>query len=430
MGTRLLKAAKAEKGDDDQYFCVSDDAGEKDWLSDIPAVGSAPADSMGYTELCIAHMRRTLESDTTLHAMTGYDCKEFGTLYRAFVAAWEVAEAEELERRRRYREGRKGKRGPRPAADVYEDHVRNVPPMRDDPIRASEPGNRCTLHPVYVLMLDLVRKYRNNCQDQLAAMFGIDQATVCKHIRRADRILATMLPTPHRFMDILRNVGSKEEFDKLFPEGAAVDTILVDGTHVRFTRAKDGDVRDAMYSGKKKAYTGNTVLMTMPDGMVIAISRTREGSAHDITITRELVGDLGAFATGVLGAPSKDAPGADPPKNTRRMALRVLADAGFKGLDRDLPGAEVVTPAKRPPRGELTGEQREHNRRLSRERMRVENAVAAVKHYRRVSSVYEGTLEGFNAEFNVACGLANARLMLRNGTYGHWQSVLDGGKGR
>ena len=66
---------------------------------------------------------------------------------------------------------------------------------------------------------------------------------------------------------------------------------------------------------------------------------------------------------------------------------------------------------------------------LSGERARVENAIAAVKHYRRVSSVYEGTLEGFNAEFNVACELANARLMFRNGTYGHWQSVLGGWKG-
>ena len=40
MWMRLLKATKTEKGDDDHYFCVSDDEGEKDWLSDIPAAGS------------------------------------------------------------------------------------------------------------------------------------------------------------------------------------------------------------------------------------------------------------------------------------------------------------------------------------------------------------------------------------------------------
>ncbi|TGG82957.1 MAG: transposase family protein, partial [Aphanocapsa feldmannii 288cV] len=48
-----------------------------------------------------------------------------------------------------------------------------------------------------MLLLDLVRKYRNNCQDQLGVMFGVDQAAVCRYIRVADRILAAMLPTPH-----------------------------------------------------------------------------------------------------------------------------------------------------------------------------------------------------------------------------------------
>ncbi len=90
----------------------------------------------------------------------------------------------------------------------------------------------------------------------------------------------------------------------------------------------------------------------------------------------------------------------------------------------------MVTPIRKPRGGELTKRQKAHNKRLSKERVVVENAIASVKHYRRVSSVYEGTLEDFNAEFNVACGLANARLMLRNGTYNHWQSVLGGGKGR
>lgn len=320
---RMLKAArKAGKGNDDQYFCVGDDAGEEDWLSDVPAAADGVSLKDARTiDVRLAGMRRVLESDADLHAMTGYSREEFEMLYRAFAAGWEKIEAAELERRRQYEKERAGMRGPRPAADAYEDYVRNVPLIRDDPIRASEPGNRCALHPAYVLLLDLIRKYRNNCQGQLGVMFCIDQAAVCRHIRVADLILATMLPTPHRFMDVLRSIHSSKEFAALFPGGAEADTILIDGTHVRFVRAQDEAVRDAMYSGKKKAYTGNTVLMTMSDGMVIAISRTWQGSAHDITITRELVEGLGAFAEDVLKA--------DLPKGTRRMALRVLADSGF-----------------------------------------------------------------------------------------------------
>ena len=197
---------------------------------------------------------------------------------------------------------------------------------------------------------------------------------MCRYIGVADRMLATMLSTPHRFMDVLRRVGLPKEFVALFPGGAETDTILVDGTHVRFVRAGEREMRDAMYSGKK-AYTGNTVVMTMPDGMVIAISRTYQGSIHDIAITREFLGDLGAFARGVLKA--------DLPKRTRRMVLRVLGDSGFQGLQKDLPGADVATPERKPRGGELTKKQKRHNKRLSKERVRVENAIASIKHYRR-----------------------------------------------
>ena len=421
MGMRMLRAAcRAGKKGNDQYFCVSDDAEKKDWLSGVPAVDdSTLLGDAGVTELCIANMRRVMESDARLHAMTGYTRREFGMIYRAFAARWEAVEAAELDRRKRYREERAGRRGPGPAADVYEDYVRNVPLVRDDPIRASGRGNRCRLHPAYVLLLDLVRKYRNNCQDQLGVIFGIDQSAVCGHIRVADRILAAMLPTPHRFMDVLRHVHSPGEFAALFPEGAGADTILADGTHARFVRAKDRAVRDAMYSGKKKAYTGNTVILAMPDGMVIAISRTLQGSVHDITITRGLLDDLGAFA--------EDVPRADLPEGTRKTVIRVPAGPGFLGLDGDLPGAEVAAPVRKPRGGGPTKREKARNRRLSRERVRVENAIASVKHYRRVSPAYGGTPGDFNAEFNIACGPANAGPMLRNGTHGHWQSVLDGG---
>ena len=57
-------------------------------------------------------------------------------------------EREEIERRRKYRQERAGKRGPRPTADRYEDY-RNVPLLRGDPLRPSDPGNRCSLHPAY-----------------------------------------------------------------------------------------------------------------------------------------------------------------------------------------------------------------------------------------------------------------------------------------
>ena len=72
-------------------------------------------------------------SDAELRIMTGYGREEFGTLYRAFAGRWEIMEREGIERREQYARQRAGKRGPRPAADAYEGHIRNMPPMRDDP---------------------------------------------------------------------------------------------------------------------------------------------------------------------------------------------------------------------------------------------------------------------------------------------------------
>ena len=293
--------------------------------------------------------------------------------------------------------------------------------MRDDPARASEPGSGRGPRPAYVLLLDLVRKYRNNRRDRPGVTFGAGQAAVCRYVRVADRTLAAMPPAPRRFVDVLRGVGTPEEFAAPFPGGAKADAMLVDGTHVRFVGAGDGDVRDATYPGKKRAHAGNAVAMAAPDGMTIAIGRTYRGSMHDIAITREFLGDLGAFADKVSGA--------DLPEGTRGMAPRVLADSGFRGPERDLPGAGAVTPVKRPRGGRPTKRQKEHNGKLSRERATAESAIASTGHYGRASSTYGGTSGDLNSEFDVACGLANARPMLRGGTYDHWQSVLSGGPG-
>lgn len=149
MGMRMLKAAwKAEKGGDDQYFCVSvDEKEEKDWLSDVPsATDSTQLKNAGDAELCLANLRRTLASDAELRIMTGYGREEFGILHRAFAGRWELMEREEIERREQYTRQRAVKGGPRPTADAYEDYIRNIPPIRDDPARASELGNRRTVN--------------------------------------------------------------------------------------------------------------------------------------------------------------------------------------------------------------------------------------------------------------------------------------------
>jgi hypothetical protein len=72
-------------------------------------------------------------------------------------------------------------------------------------------------------------------------------------------------------------------------------------------------------------------------------------------------------------------------------------------------------PAKKKPRkGALTPEEKEHNRQLSRLRVRVEHSLAGVKRCRSVKDILRNTKEGFSdLAIVVACGLHNLRLECR-----------------
>jgi hypothetical protein len=71
--------------------------------------------------------------------------------------------------------------------------------------------------------------------------------------------------------------------------------------------------------------------------------------------------------------------------------------------------------AEKKPRGkELTPEEKEENRKLSRVRVRVEYALAGVKRSRSVKDELRNTKEGFSdLLMKAACGLHNLRLECR-----------------
>jgi hypothetical protein len=71
--------------------------------------------------------------------------------------------------------------------------------------------------------------------------------------------------------------------------------------------------------------------------------------------------------------------------------------------------------AEKKPRGkQLTPEEKEQNRKLSRVRVRVEHALAGVKRSRRVKAVLRNTKEDFSdLAMMAACGLHNLRLECR-----------------
>jgi len=65
------------------------------------------------------------------------------------------------------------------------------------------------------------------------------------------------------------------------------------------------------------------------------------------------------------------------------------------------------TPNKKPRKGFLTAEEKAENRRLSRERIIIENINAKIKVFKIVANKYRNRLNRFSLRMALLCGLIN-----------------------
>jgi transposase len=89
-----------------------------------------------------------------------------------------------------------------------------------------------------------------------------------------------------------------------------------------------------------------------------------------------------------------------------------LADAGYQGLA-DL-HSNSRTPAKKSKLHPLTKQQKASNRKLSSERILVENVIRRLKIFRILSERYRNRRKRFSLRFNLIAAIHNLELSLRN----------------
>ena len=91
---------------------------------------------------------------------------------------------------------------------------------------------------------------------------------------------------------------------------------------------------------------------------------------------------------------------------------KVWKDSGFQGYEPE--GTLTYQPMKKPKGKELTAEQKQHNKDISKERIGVEHSIGGVKVFDMVHVVYRNFREGFDdLVMETACGLHNWRLDFR-----------------
>lgn len=229
-----------------------------------------------------------------------------------------------------------------------------------------------------MLLFILIYLKQGTTQEMHATLFGMHQsdANVWIHVLHPilNQALADLDALPARKAE---NFNPEDE-DEIY---------LHDGTERPISRPKDKDDQTTYYSGKKKRHTIKNIVVSTPDGRIIFLSFTCEGKKHDKKAADEADYEL--------------------PEGSK-----LFQDAGFQSFV--IEGVTIIQPKKKPRGEELSPEDKESNRIISKVRVRVEHAIGGVKRYRIVKDTIRNWKEGFRDQvMETCCGLHNFRLRFR-----------------
>jgi len=85
--------------------------------------------------------------------------------------------------------------------------------------------------------------------------------------------------------------------------------------------------------------------------------------------------------------------------------ILVQGDSGYQGILKLHKNSE--TPKKKPRGGELTADEKRENRRISRDRILIENINAKIKVFKITANKYRNRRKRFALRMSLICGLIN-----------------------
>ncbi len=263
-----------------------------------------------------------------------------------------------------------------------------------------DPGNRCKCSRRSILFLALTKLYRNTEQVLLAGMANVDQSTISRYLVFSTRILLEILPTPEKISDIISETKSIKSVKKIIPNGET----YIDGTYAKVQRPTEN--QEAFYSGKRKTHTYNTTITSNKDHLILDASPAVEGRTVDITMLRDNPPDFGKWTESMMN-----------PNTPKDDMFDVYVDLGYLGIEKLYPGVRLHRPIKSSKLRPLTMTQKEKNRQTSKKRIKIEHVICRIKHYSRISDVYNGLLYEFDEDMQMVCGLVNLHIILENKRY-------------
>lgn len=223
----------------------------------------------------------------------------------------------------------------------------------------------------------------------LEYLFGIDESTVSRTIRRTLPLLRGKFMLPERLPT--KKVRTLEELKKYLPPDIDLDEFLTDATEQKIPRPEKKRKRRPYHSGKKRAFTLKTQITTNRKGYILHVSPTVGGRTHDYKLFHH------------SGLP-----------NILPDGSRLIADLGYEGAAKDYPRLDPWLPAKRHRwRAALTRSEKIRNKKQRRARIRVENALAKLKKYRVLADIWRHSVQNYNDTFRFVANVVDFRMRCR-----------------
>jgi hypothetical protein len=220
----------------------------------------------------------------------------------------------------------------------------------------------------------------------LEYLFGVDESTACRIIKEMSPLLSKKIIVQRPG----RKISTLKELKELFPD---LDEILVDATEQKIPRPQKKRTRNKHHSGKKKAFTVKTQILTDTRGFILHLADSTPGRMHDYKLFKQT---------------------AVPAWLNKHPEIRAYGDSGYQGVNKDYPNANFTIPTKRTrAKKELTRSEKIMNTKQRRKRVVVEHAISRLKKFRILGETYRNAKEQYSAIFKSIAFLSNFRLLER-----------------
>jgi hypothetical protein len=278
---------------------------------------------------------------------------------------------------------------------AYE-QARQERPGRERAVGAGRPFDQ----PLVMRVVALLAYLRLHLPQRLIGLlFGETQTDISRDLRRLLPLIQQLVPAPEVW-EIGREGEPVDEAAVLVLEQLCDGRALVDATEQTVYRAQDNEVRKPYYSGKKKAFTLKTQLVSDGDHHIIAISTAVPGAMHDKKLSDQ-VQTLERLPAGCEVDADKGYQGLEG------QVAKVMVRNTETGEEQPVARLTVRIPIKKPKGKELTEEQKAFNHAIGSVRVRVEHVIGWVKNWAIIATRFRCAHRIYTAVLQVVCGLVN-----------------------